>query len=71
MYRRAVLSLRGQGHQVAQGPVGLSGAVFLPLRALLTRRIVVVLEKKSFIYDFSDLGLISQHETYTNPSGMA
>jgi len=33
-------------------------------------RIVVVLEKKSFIYDFSDLALISQFETYPNPSGL-
>jgi len=33
-------------------------------------RIVVVLEKKSFIYDFSDLGLISQFETYPNPAGL-
>lgn len=33
-------------------------------------RIVVVLEKKSFIYDFSDLGLIAQFDTYSNPSGL-
>jgi len=33
-------------------------------------RILVALEKKSFIYDFSDLSLISQLETYSNPSGL-
>jgi len=33
-------------------------------------RITVVLEKKTFIYDFSDLGLISQFETCSNPLGL-
>jgi len=33
-------------------------------------RIVVVLERKTYVYEFSDLKLLEQIETYPNPSGL-
>jgi len=33
-------------------------------------KVVVVLEKKTFVYNFSDLKLLDQIETSPNPRGM-